>query len=572
MKKILKSLSVAWMAALTLSLNTIAQTVQDGLRHLDAERYNAAGDVFGKLVASAPTAENYFYQGYYYLNLPEPDLAKAKEAFEKGTALDAKRPDPICRVGLGTVKLLSGDRAGAKADFDLIKKDTKNKNSDVLFRIGEAYTLSEKINDPAEAVSNIDAALLLQKVKNNPDYYIALSQAYYIKNDGGPAMTALENALRMGQKAAKINTLMARVWYQGKSYQRMKELLDAAIAADADHAPAYDFLAKLFTTFGNYKSAAKYAELYLQKSDADDKAKLRYVKLAFSIKDYEGTLKVVNELKGKIKDPIIYRLEGFSLFELGKCADAIPLIQKFISEAEKERILPLDYGYLGRAYSCVKDDANKKANDSLGIVYMEKAIELGDTTYNYADAIAVNYKNSKQWAKAAGVYQKVIEKSKKPTGTDYFNLASALYNARDWKAAEAAYAKVCEAYKDTWAPPYLSRARAAQYANQSDSVYVATFAAAPLYEAYLAVLKDKDKETAAGKKGAAEALGYLGTKALLIDKDIPKATNLLNEALKYDPTNANVQKVLQSITGGGAAPGTPPAPNNGSGGTGANPK
>ena len=63
MNKILRSLSVSAVAVLALTFHTMAQTVQDGLRNLDAERYNAAGTIFNQLATSAPTEENYFYQG-----------------------------------------------------------------------------------------------------------------------------------------------------------------------------------------------------------------------------------------------------------------------------------------------------------------------------------------------------------------------------------------------------------------------------------------------------------------------------------------------------------------------------
>ena len=46
MNKILKSLTVTAMAVLTMSFQTMAQTVQDGLKNLEAERYNAAETIF----------------------------------------------------------------------------------------------------------------------------------------------------------------------------------------------------------------------------------------------------------------------------------------------------------------------------------------------------------------------------------------------------------------------------------------------------------------------------------------------------------------------------------------------
>jgi tetratricopeptide (TPR) repeat protein len=550
----LKRLSVACLVALTVSLNTIAQTVQEGLRNLDAERYNAAGKIFNQLATATPTVESYYYLGYYYLNLPEKDLAKAKEAFEKGNALE-KKGDPLCRVGLGATKLLSGDKAGAKADFDLIKKDTKNKNSDVLFRIGEAYTLGDKTNDAAEAVSNIEAGLAIQKVKNNPDYYMALSDGYMVKNDGGPAMTALENALRMGQKLAKINTKMAIIWYQGKKYDDAQKLLKSAIEADAEHAPAYEQLANLYTTFGKFKLAAENALKYLEKSDADDKAKLKYVKLAFASKDYEGALKVLNEIKERVQDPIKYRLEGLIKSEMGQHSEAINLLGTFIEKAGKDRLLPLDFMTLGKA--------KLKANDSTGIAEIEKAESMGDTTENHNKLIGDWLYTGKKYVKAAEYFEKGLVKWKKTTPTDVFDVAKSWWGAKNWAKADDWYGKVCEGYKDTWATPYLSRARARQYANPTDS----SFSAAPFYEKYIQILPEADKQKNA--KNLAEAYGVLGQKALMLEKNIPKATELLNNVLKYDPANVNAQKLLQVINGGGTpttTPTTTPPPNNGTGG------
>ncbi len=572
MNKILKSLAVAAMAVLTLSFQTMAQTVQDGLKNLEAERYNAAETIFKQLASSAPTAENYFNLGYYYLNLQDDqfDLPKATDAFTKGAATNEKKPDPLNRVGLATVKLFSGDRAGAKADFDLIKKDTKNKNADVLFRIGEAYALNAKINDPAEAVLNIQAALDLQKVKNNPDYYIAMAKAYLIKNDGGAAMTALENAANMGQKLAVIKTLMGKVWYQGKQYQKAQGFLNEAITADPTYAPAYFLLSNLFTTFGKFKQAAENAKLGLDNSEATSAAKLRYIKLATASKDYEGALNVLNQIFDAEKDPIKYRLKGYIQTEKGECADAVKNITEFLNKAEKERHLASDWGMLGRAYACIKDDANKKLNDSLAIMNMEIAIEKGDSTFDYNGAIVNTYKVAKNWTKVAERYEKMIATSKKPADAPtYYNLADAYMRARNFVKADTVYSKAIELYKDVWMFPYIQKARAKQYAL--GSTVDSTFLAAPLYEKYINVSTDAMKADTKNAKYFSEAYGYLGYKALLVEKNPAKATEYMNFALKYDPTNTKATQVLQSINGTTPPAGTTTPPNGGTGG-GAQPK
>lgn len=565
MNKILKSLAVAAMAVLTLSFHTMAQTVQDGLKNLDAERYNAAETIFKQLASSAPTAENYYNLGYFYLNLQDGqiDSEKAKDAFTKGAATNEKKPDPLNRVGLATLKLLSGDRAGAKADFDLIKKDTKNKNADVLFRIGEAYALNEKVNDPAEAVTNIQAALDLQKVKNNPDYYIAMAKAYLIKNDGGAAMTALENAANMGQKLAKIKTLMGIVWYQGKQYQKAQGFFNEAIAADPEYAPAYYRLSNLFTTFGNFPQAAKNAKLSLEKSEATIAEKLRYIKLAFASKDYEGALAVLNQIFDAEKDPIKYRLKGYIQTEKGECADGVKNITEFLNKVEKERQLASDWGMLGRAYACIKDDANKKLNDSLAIMNMDMAIEKGDSTFDYNTAIVNIHKGNKAWDKVALVMEKNIATSKKPAvAPDYYYLADAYMRSRNFSKADTVYSKAIELYKDIWMFPYIQKARAKQYAL--GTTVDSTFLAAPLYEQYINKSTDAMKADTKNAKYFSEAYGYLGYKALLVEKNPAKAAEYMNSALKYDPTNTKATQVLQSINGTTPPAGTTTTPNNNS--------
>ncbi len=550
MNKILKSLAVAAMTVLTLSFQTMAQTVQDGLKNLDAERYNAAETIFKQLASTAPTAENYYNLGYYYLNLQDDqaDLVQAKDAFTKGAALDAKRPDPINRVGLATVKLLSGDRAGAKADFDLIKKDTKNKNADVLYRIGEAYALSEKVNDPAEAVINIQAGLDLQKVKNNPDYYIAMAKAYIIKNDGGAAMTALENAANMGQKMAKIKTLMGRVWYQGKQYQKAQGFFNEAITADPTYSPAYFLMSSLFTTFGKYKQAAENAKLGLDNSEATPAAKLRYIKLATASKDYDGALAVLNQIFDAEKDPIKYRLKGYIQTEKGECADGVKNITEFLNVAAKDRLLASDWGMLGRAYACIKDDASKNLNDSLAIMNMDIAIQKGDSTFDYNTAIVNIHKGNKSWDKVALVLEKNIATSPKGgTAVDYYNLADAYMRSRNFVKADTTYSKVIELYKDTWLFPYMQKARAKQYAL--GTTVDSTFLAAPIYEKYISLSTDVMKADVKNAKYFSEAYGYLGYKALLVEKNPAKAAEFMNFALKYDPTNTKATQVLQSING-----------------------
>ncbi|MBP6619191.1 MAG: hypothetical protein KA188_02995, partial [Leadbetterella sp.] len=160
MKKIVKIYALA--SLLLVPFITKSQTIDEAVKHLDAERFTAASKAFNQLAEASPSTQTLFYKGYAILRSPDglsvENIKLAQSAFEAGNALD-KKGDPFNQIGLGMVKLATKDLAGAKTIFEQVKKDTKLKNADVLYRIAEAYTMFPGATDAAEAILNINMAL-----------------------------------------------------------------------------------------------------------------------------------------------------------------------------------------------------------------------------------------------------------------------------------------------------------------------------------------------------------------------------------------------------------------------------
>jgi tetratricopeptide (TPR) repeat protein len=547
MIKLMKSKSVVVFGALLVTLNSFGQTIPDGLKNLDAERFTAANTIFEK-IAATPTPENLFYQGYSLLRSPEgtkPEvLAKANSIFEKAISLD-KKGSPINSIGLGMVKLAKKDFAGAKLTFDEVKKATKSKDPIALYRIAEAYTMFDGATDPAEAIMNIDLALEKAKVKDDPNFYLVKSKAYLLKNEGGDAMNALVNAERIGKNLANTYARMSEVWLRGKNYKEAKDALDKALAADKEFAPLYKYLSSYYQTFQKWGESAEAAKKYLAYSDGDCGSKLRYAKIAFISKDFDNVLKTVDEVKTCSSDPIVYRLAGMSKFEQNKGQEAIDQFNQYLNKAQKTDIMGLDYGYIGRSYLSLADADKRNLNDSIGISYINKAVSMGDTTIDYYSNIADTFKSRKQYDKAAYYFEKVISTKKKPVGGDYANLAILFFQTQNWEKAETNWEKVIESYGDTWADAFIFSARSKYYKNPNDS----TFAASLRYEKYLSLLTDAQKAEAKFKKNVVESYKYLAIKEFSMNKDAAKATTYINELLKYDPTNAEALDLMNSING-----------------------
>ncbi len=541
MNKLVKTYALSFFALILSGQISKAQSIDEGIRHLEAERFTAAGKVFENLAQSTPTEENLFLLGKYFLSTPEAktSIGAAEAAFNKGIAL-SKKGSNLNTVGLGMAKLANKDFAGAKLLFDKVISDTKAKDTDLLYRIAEAYTMFEWANDPGEAVLMIDQALEKQKVKDNPAYYLTKAEAYIIKNEGGDAMNALQNAERIGGKhLAAIYSTMAKVWLQGKNYKEAQEAINKSIAADKEHAPAYKYLSSYYQTYQKWEESAKAADEYLKYSDGDCGAKLRYAKLSFIAKNWSKVKSTIREIENCNQDPIVYRLEGIAEFEENNHEKAVQLLDKYITTAPKEEILGLDYGFKGRAQLMLGDDSSVEQ----ALQNIDKAIALEDTTFDYYTMVAEYFKEKKNYEKSEQYFRKVIANKKNPTGEDFFNLGILQYQLRNYVTADSSFDKVCAAYGDTWAPPYLLSARIKVYKDRADT----TFQAAGRYEKWLSLVDDTFKSNPTSKRDVTEAYGYLAQKTLVIDKDIAKANSLIDELLKYDPENETAKALKEEI-------------------------
>lgn len=552
---------VALVFGLLAFVNLHAQTVQDGLALIHGERYNDAGALFKKLAEGTPSADNQYYLGYYYIKTNQLD--EAQKAFEKGLQLDEK--SYLNQVGLGTIALSKGDRAKAKELFDTAEKK-KGKDAEVLYRIGEAYTLFEKNNDPAEAIRLLDAAV--KRDKNLADAYIAKGDALMLRNEGGNAVTAYEYALTAKPNYAVAHNSIGQIYLRGKNYNLALENYKKAIEADANFAPAYKDLAELYFLAQQYKKAAENFDLYIQKSGTTDpEMKLRAAQFAFTADDYAKSLQLLEEIKGKINNPITLRMYGWSYFKTNEPDKAIQNLDEFMKTAP-DKVIGDDYKYLGRAYNQKVTDG--KGYDSLGMVYILKGADL-DTSKTQAAAtykeVAGLYYAAKDYPKAAAAYNKGNSlDTAKATANDYYyeglanfqtassivvpksgdpNFADSTKIAADKKnlylRADSIFATVTQKLPE-W--PYGYYWRASTLYNAYDrQENVDKGISAPHY-LKLVELAEKDPDPNKYKSYLKLAYGYLAFYNQSTVKDAAKAKEYWEKLLAVDPDNAAAKEAL----------------------------
>ena len=518
-----------------------AQTVSEGIVNLDSHKYAKAKEVFNQMIAKSPTAENYYYLGYSYLSQFEPNFELAKENFDKGLAIDSK--SYLNKIGLATIKLGKGQKASAIAELTQVAKESKEKDAEVLYRIGEALTMFENNNDPALAITYINKAIeKAQKYGVPAYYYYTLGDAYRLTRDPGNAMTAYDRASEVAKNKASVFYRMATLWMAAKQYKKAEENIVKAINTDATYAPAYKAQAQYNKIFQRHEETTQSLINYTKYADEDPSTALEIAKLYFINSDFEESKTTLDKVFNKVNDPIKFKLRAYLQYNENDFVNAKTNLETYYAKVEQSRIIPSDAGleaviYAGlaskEADAATKAALMQKANEKLAVVKAAKDDTLDwDSEFAKASSGAAELQ-----AKAdAGpsndnivALKKQVAANKEDT-TALFNLAMAYQEVSNWDGAALTWQKMNDLLP-TWEPAYYSKGYALQQAGYKELAAVA-------FQKYIDVALTK---TPAEQQALQETLfgAYYSVAYLLHTTDKVKANEALQKALAMKPDDKN---------------------------------
>ena len=518
-----------------------AQTVSEGIVNLDSHKYAKAKEVFNQMIAKSPTAENYYYLGYSYLSQFEPNFELAKENFDKGLAIDSK--SYLNKIGLATIKLGKGQKASAIAELTQVAKESKEKDAEVLYRIGEALTMFENNNDPALAITYINKAIeKAQKYGVPAYYYYTLGDAYRLTRDPGNAMTAYDRASEVAKNKASVFYRMATLWMAAKQYKKAEENIVKAINIDATYAPAYKAQAQYNKIFQKHEETTQSLINYTKYADEDPSTALEIAKLYFINSDFAESKATLDKVFDKVNDPIKFKLRAYLQYNENDFVNAKTNLETYYAKVEQSRIIPSDAGleaviYAGlaskEADAAAKAALMQKANEKLAVVKAAKDDTLDwDSEFAKASSGAAELQ-----AKAdAGpsndnivALKKQVAANKEDT-TALFNLAMAYQEVSNWDGAALAWQKMNDLLP-TWEPAYYSKGYALQQAGYKELAAVA-------FQKYIDVALTK---TPAEQQALQETLfgAYYSVAYLLHTTDKVKANEALQKALAMKPDDKN---------------------------------
>ena len=518
-----------------------AQTVSEGIVNLDSHKYAKAKEIFNQMIAKSPTAENYYYLGYSYLSQFEPNFELAKENFDKGLAIDSK--SYLNKIGLATIKLGKGQKASAITELTQVAKESKEKDAEVLYRIGEALTMFENNNDPALAITYINKAIeKAQKYGVPAYYYYTLGDAYRLTRDPGNAMTAYDRASEVAKNKASVFYRMATLWMAAKQYKKAEENIVKAINTDATYAPAYKAQAQYNKIFQKHEETTQSLINYTKYADEDPSTALEIAKLYFINSDFAESKATLDKVFDKVNDPIKFKLRAYLQYNENDFVNAKTNLETYYAKVEQSRIIPSDAGleaviYAGlaskEANAATKAALMQKANEKLAVVKAAKDDTLDwDSEFAKASSGAAELQ-----AKAdAGpsndnivALKKQVAANKEDT-TALFNLAMAYQEVSNWDGAALAWQKMNDLLP-TWEPAYYSKGYALQQAGYKELAAVA-------FQKYIDVALTK---TPAEQQALQETLfgAYYSVAYLLHTTDKVKANEALQKALAMKPDDKN---------------------------------
>ena len=533
---------IVFGAAATFLLSfASAQTVSEGIVNLDSHKYAKCKEIFNQMIAKSPTAENYYYLGYSYLSQFEPNFELAKENFDKGLAIDSK--SYLNKIGLATIKLGKGQKASAITELTQVAKESKEKDAEVLYRIGESLTMFENNNDPALAITYINKAIeKAQKYGVPAYYYYTLGDAYRLTRDPGNAMTAYDRASEVAKNKASVFYRMATLWMAAKQYKKAEENIVKAINTDSTYAPAYKAQAQYNKIFQRHEETTQSLINYTKYADEDPSTALEIAKLYFINSDFAESKATLDKVFDKVNDPIKFKLRAYLQYNENDFANAKTNLETYYAKVEQSRIIPSDAGleaviYAGlaskEADAAAKAALMQKANEKLAVVKAAKDDTLDwDSEFAKASSGAAELQ-----AKAdAGpsndnivALKKQVAANKEDT-TALFNLAMAYQEVSNWDGAALAWQKMNDLLP-TWEPAYYSKGYALQQAGYKELAAVA-------FQKYIDVALTK---TPAEQQALQETLfgAYYSVAYLLHTTDKVKANEALQKALAMKPDDKN---------------------------------
>ncbi len=539
------------LASFILLVNVLfAQSIDDGKKFLNYERYISAADVFNKLLAANPNnVEAAYWLGQTYLqNQDNPDSIAAKALYQK--TLQANPNAPLMLVGMGEIDLMEGRKDEARNKFETAISLTKKRDlEDILLPIGRA-NIDARNGDNHYAIDKLNQAADMDK--KNPAIQIALGDAYRKLIDGANATVAYQNALNLDSKNAKADFMIGRI-YETQGYGQepiYMRYYNDAITADPNFAPVYYWLYNYYYK-KDVNKARDYLNKYVAVADNDSKNCYAEASLLYVSQLFQQAIDKSNQCitsAGAKAFPNLYGLKAYSYDKLGDSLNAKKYFEEFFTKVNPDKIGPNDYATYGRVLLKLggSDSLETVKNDSLASIYIDKAIALDTIPANkldYVKSTAASLVDAKKYAEAGNWYTKILTVKPDYGKVDLYYAGYNDYRGGEYVKADSIFGLYMTKYPEDPFGAYM-RARSAEGIDTTGAEGLAK----PYYQKVIDIY-DTSTDKSTTKDYIIPSYRYMMANSYNIQKDKDAALGYNAKILAIDPTDATALKNKEALGG-----------------------
>jgi tetratricopeptide (TPR) repeat protein len=548
MKKTITILLVSLMSMAGIK----AQTIQEGINHLYAERNKSAKETFEKLVAANPNNLDAVYwlgQAYIAMN----NVAAARDLYSK--TLNANGNAPLILAGKGHVELIDGKKDEARQLFEsaiTVSSGKKGPDPVILNAIGRA-NVDAKDGDVAYAIEKLKLAV--DKDPKNADIFLNLGDAYRKAHEGGQAVVNYDRAIQANPNLARAAYRKGMIYYTQKNWELFEQLMKQSVTMDPKFAPAYyELYYYHLLNKQDFNTAQEYASKYGSTAEQDPQNDYLRIQTLWAKKNFDEAItgaKALAAAAGEQTKPRVYKLLADAYVGKGDTAGAKQYIDKYFAIAKEEEINPTDYILRGVIYGSTSGDDN---------IIFDSYVKAAQMDSVYSSKMETLQKGVEYFAKKgrkikeAEMRMVVLKNKKTQNPSDYFFIGLPFYQGGDYKRADSLFKLYTAAFPDSLFGHYWgARANLAMDTTLSQEPYLTNMVNGFRRTLEIAVNnKDRFKQQAVAASSFLAAI-YNNTK-----KDKDSAIYFVQRGLEVDPTNTSLQGLLQQLQ---KAPTKPPAKN-----------
>ena len=455
----MKKISITFLVTSLLFVSAVkAQSLQDGVNDLYAERYKSAKATFEKLLASNPNnIDATYWLGQTLIGMD--DTAGAKNLYSK--ALLSSANAPLVIVGMGQVELMENKTSEARQRFEAAITMTRGKKGDdpaVLNAVGRAiantYSAKEKKGgDINYAIEKLKAASQ-EKMKDEnllAQIYLNLGNAIRKARPGEAGGEAFQNY----QKSAEANSKfapsyhrMAQLFNSQRNWDLYEKYLNDAINADSRFAPAYYDLYYLKLGKLDFTGAEDYAKKYIANTDQDPQNDYLRVQTLWAKKDFDGAIagakNIISQSGGKAKANN-YKLIADSYLQKKDTASAKEFVDLYFAKAKPDELTPLDYKMKADVYSTIP------GQETVVLESYREGIKADTVLENKLELLkkgAAFFAEKKDYVNESQLQKLILETKPDLTINDYFAAGIANYRAQQYAQSYDIFKIVSEKFPD----------------------------------------------------------------------------------------------------------------------------